>query len=210
MDKHIDKHILHSVLETIAIGSPITVNFNEPFTQLSGDYTVVSSKTGRGRGGSRVMEISSTANPTNILGTLEINGRPRMLGTGTSEHIASVIVDGKTYGLEEVSEVKATKSRSAQPETKSERQARASSSQASRVAQVLGNILNESPETNFKFVANSKSSELNGEWTVSEFTYEGDKLQMKLMALDDPSHTFDFDSTIHGAEIRDAQVIEAS
>lgn len=205
-----DKHILHSVLETIAIGSPITVNFNEPFTQLSGDYTVVSSKTGRGRGGSRVMEISSTANPTNILGTLEINGHPRMLGTGTSEHIASVIVDGKTYGLEEVSEVKATKSRSAQPETKSERQARASSSQASRVAQVLGNILNESPETNFKFVANSKSSELNGEWTVSEFTYEGDKLQMKLMALDDPSHTFDFDSTIHGAEIRDAQVIEAS
>ncbi len=230
-----DKHILHSVLETVSVGSPITLNFVAPFENLSGDYTVLVSKVGRGRGGSRVISVASATNPSDKIDALDVKGTPKLLGTGVSEYISTVVYGGKTYGMEDPIETARNRpairrgndgkivspdatAASTMPETapvphtKRDRAQRAqkssNTSQAHRVAQALGNILTETPTTNFRLVAKQKSSPINGEWSVSEFNYADNILRMSLVSLSNPETTFAFDSSVHGVEVKDAQVID--
>lgn len=213
-----DKQILHSVLETLTAGNNVTINFNEPFTNLSGDYTVVTSKTGRGRGGSRVIEIAPIGNPTASFGALAIEGKEKALGTGTSEYINTIVSNGETFGLEEPSKAlhkPAVRSPAGDKQTviarKCERvkQTRVNNNvaQGQRVAKALGDVLVENACTSFRLIANSRSSSLNGEWRVASFEYADSVLTMQLVDIDNAEHTLAFDSTVHGAEIRDAQVI---
>lgn len=222
-----DKHILHSVLETLTINSTVTINFNEPFADLSGDYMIMASKVGRGRGGSRVIEIAPVGNPDDAFGALEIDGKEKALGTGTSEYINTIVIDGKTFGMEDPIETSrkagvrrprntGTDAQSPAPVTARQREAgkrtRVSSdvAQGQRVAEALGEILTENPATNFKLVSSNRSSALNGEWKVASFEYGDMALKMQLVDIDNPERTFEFDSTIHGVEVRDAQVIEVA
>jgi len=219
-----DKHILHSVLETLSAGMTATINFNEPFTDLSGDYTILASKVGRGRGGSRVIEIAPVSNPDDAFGALEIDGVEKALGTGTSQYIATMIVDGKTFGMEDPIEASrktgvrrprnaGTDGQSAAPVTARQREAskraRVSSdiAQGQRVAKALGDILTENAATNFKLVAKDRTSPMNGEWKVVSFEYTDSNLMMHLVDLDNPGRTFEFDSIVHGVDVRDVQVI---
>lgn len=220
-----DKHILHSVLETLTAGNTVTINFNEPFADLTGDYNIVSSKVGRGRGGSRVIEIAPVGNPEDSFGALEIDGKEKALGTGTSEYINTIVFDGKTFGLEDPIEttrktgvrrprnVAGTDGQTAAPVTGRQREAtkraRVSSdvAQSQRVAKALGDILTENPVTNFKLISSNRTSELNGEWKVASFEYADMTLKMQLVDIDNADRTFAFDSTVHGVEVRDAQVI---
>jgi hypothetical protein len=222
-----DKHILHSVLETLTAGNNVTINFIEPFADLSGDYMVMASKVGRGRGGSRVIEIAPVGSPDDAFGALEIDGKEKALGTGTSEYISTIVFDGKTFGLEDPIEASrkpvarrprnaGTDGQTAAPVTARQREAgkraRVSSdvAQSQRVAKALGDILTENPETNFKLVSSNRNSALNGEWKVASFEYADMALKMQLVDIDNSERTFDFDSTVHGVEIRDAQVIEVA
>jgi len=219
-----DKHILHSVLETLSAGMTATINFNEPFTDLSGDYTILASKVGRGRGGSRVIEIAPVSNPDDAFGALEIDGVEKALGTGTSQYIATMIIDGKTFGMEDPIEASrktgvrrprnaGTDGQSAAPVTARQREAskraRVSSdiAQGQRVAKALGDILTENAATNFKLVAKDRTSPMNGEWKVVSFEYTDSNLMMHLVDLDNPGRTFEFDSIVHGVDVRDVQVI---
>jgi hypothetical protein len=212
-----DKHILYSVLESLTAGMTATINFHEPFVALSGDYTIVASKVGRGRGGSRVIEIAPVSNPTDSFAALEIDGKEKALGTGTSEYINTIIVDGKTYGMEDAMESRRTPTRAKRPtgetvvvpRSRMERTPRtaASTAQSERVASVIGNILNDNPATNFKIISKDRNSAMNGEWRVESFTYADSSLMMRLVHLDDATRTFDFDSNTHGSEIRDVQVV---
>lgn len=222
-----DKHILHSVLETLTAGNNITINFNEPFEELSGDYMIMASKVGRGRGGSRVIEIAPVGNPDDAFGALEIDGKEKALGTGTSEYINTIVFDGKTFGMEDPVETSrkagvrrprnaGTDGQTAAPVTARQRaaskRARVNSdvAQGQRVAKALGDILTENPATNFKLVSSNRTSELNGEWKVASFVYADNALQMHLVDIDNPDRVFEFDSIVHGVEVRDAQVIEVS
>lgn len=222
-----DKHILHSVLETLTINSTVTINFNEPFADLSGDYMVMASKVGRGRGGSRVIEIAPVGSPDDAFGALEIDGKEKALGTGTSEYINTIVVDGKTFGMEDPIEASrktgvrrprnaGTDGQTAAPVTARQREAgkraRVNSdiAQGQRVAKALGDILTENPATNFKLVSSNRTSPLNGEWKVASFQYADNSLQMHLVDIDDSNRTFEFDSIVHGIEVRDAQVIEVA
>ena len=222
-----DKHILHSVLETLTAGNNVTINFNEPFADLTGDYLIVESKVGRGRGGSRVIEIAPVSNPDDSFGALEIEGKTKALGTGTSEYISTIVFDGKTFGMEDPIETSrktgvrrprnaGTDGQTAAPVTARQREAgkraRVNSdvAQGQRVAKALGDILTENPVTNFKLVSSNRTSELNGEWKVASFVYADNSLQMHLVDIDNPDRVFEFDSTVHGVEVRDAQVIEVS
>lgn len=222
-----DKHILHSVLETLTAGMTATFNFNEPFTDLTGDYTIVASKVGRGRGGSRVIEIAPVDSPDDSFGALEIEGKTKALGTGTSDYISTIVIDGKTYGMEDPIEASrktgvrrprnaGTDGQTAAPVTARQREAgkrarvNSEAAQSQRVAKALGEILTENPVTNFKLVSSNRTSELNGEWKVASFEYADNNLKMQLVDIDNAERTFDFDSTVHGVEVRDAQVIEVS
>ena len=214
---NMDKHILYTVLESLTAGMSATINFHEPFVALSGDYTIVASKVGRGRGGSRVIEIAPVSNPTDSFAALEIDGREKALGTGTSEYINTIIVDGKTYGMEDALETRRTPTRAKRPSgetvvvprSKTERTPRtaASTAQSERVANVMGEILTENPATNFKIIAKDRNSTMNGEWRVDSFNYADNALSMKLISIDDATQMFEFDSNMHGADIRDIQVI---
>lgn len=222
-----DKHILHSVLETLTAGNNVTINFNDPFADLSGDYMVMASKVGRGRGGSRVIEIAPVGSPDDAFGALDVDGKEKALGTGTSEYINTIVFDGKTYGMEDPIETSrkpavrrprnaGTDGQTAAPVTARQREAgkraRVSSdvAQGQRVAKALGDILTENPVTNFKLVSSNRTSNLNGEWKVASFQYADNSLQMHLVDIDNPDRTFEFDSIVHGVEIRDAQVIEVA
>lgn len=222
-----DKHILHSVLETLTAGNNVTINFNEPFADLTGDYLIVESKVGRGRGGSRVIEIAPVGSPDDSFGALEINGKEKALGTGTSEYIATMVIDGKTFGMEDPIETSrksgvrrprnaGTDGQTAAPVTARQREAgkraRVNSdiAQGQRVAKALGDILTENPTTNFKLVAKERTSPMNGEWKVASFTYADSNLMMHLVDLDNPERTFEFDSIVHGVDVRDVQMIEVS
>lgn len=214
-----EKHILYSVLESLTAGSTATINFNEPFAALSGDYTIVASKVGRGRGGSRVIEIAPVSNPDDSFAALEIDGKQRALGTGTSEYISTMIIDGKTFGLEDPMEANRSTTRTkrpsgetvAMPRTKRDNattsRSSASMAQSQRVANVMGGILRDNPATNFKIIAKDRTSAMNGEWRVDSFNYADNSLSMKLVSIDNVTQMFEFDSNTHGADIRDIQVI---
>jgi hypothetical protein len=215
-----DKHILHSVLESVTAGSNITINFHEPFAELSGDYTVLVSKTGRGRGGSRVLEVASVASPEDTFGALEIDGKEKLLGTGTSEVIATLVIDGKTFGLEDPIETarkpnvrrartagETDYSTSKQRETTKRARVSSNVAQGARVANAMGQILTDNPVTTFRIVGKDRNAAFNGQWKVESFNYVTDCLTMNLVGLEDSSQTFAFDSSVHGADVRDVQVI---
>lgn len=217
-----DKHILHSVLESLTVGQALTINFTEQFADLTGDYTVLVSKVGRGRGGSRVIEIASVANPSETFGALNVDGKDKLLGTGTSEFIGTIVIGDKTYGLEDPIEtarktpnVKAGRSTSeggaaTKRVVKQRAVLKSSTAQASRVAKALSEVLATNPVTTFNLVATTKTAPFHGEWTVSSYTYEEDVLKMSLVGLNDPDRKFEFDSNLHGTGIKDAQVISVA
>ena len=172
-----DKHILHSVLESLTVGQALTINFTEQFADLTGDYTVLVSKVGRGRGGSRVIEIASVANPSETFGALNVDGKDKLLGTGTSEFIGTIVIGDKTYGLEDPIEtarktpnVKAGRSTSeggtaTKRVVKQRAVLKSSTAQASRVAKALSEVLATNPVTTFNLVATTKTAPFHGEWT---------------------------------------------
>ena len=217
-----DKHILHSVLESLTVGQALTINFTEQFADLTGDYTVLVSKVGRGRGGSRVIEIASVANPSETFGALNVDGKDKLLGTGTSEFIGTIVIGDKTYGLEDPIEtarktpnVKAGRSTSeggtaTKHVVKQRAVLKSSTAQASRVAKALSEVLATNPVTTFNLVATTKTAPFHGEWTVSSYTYEEDVLKMSLVGLNDPDRKFEFDSSLHGTGIKDAQVVSVA
>jgi hypothetical protein len=205
-----DKNILHSVLETLNAGQPINIAFNEPFCSLTGEYTVLVSKVGRGRGGSRVIEIQSTANPATTFGALEIEGKQRALGTGTSSYISTITVDGKLHGLEDSAET----NRSPKP-----RAIRADGTAAptpntpaknainEKVATALGDVLTNNPNSMFRLTGRGANSHLTGEWRVTSFTFENKVLRMECVDNNNPERTLSFDSSAEGSNLKDAEVI---
>jgi len=217
-----DKHILHSVLESLTVGQALTINFTEQFADLTGDYTVLVSKVGRGRGGSRVIEIASVANPSETFGALNVDGKDKLLGTGTSGFISTIVIGDKTYGLEDPIETSRktpnVKAGRVSPEggqltkrvIKQRAVLKSNTSQASRVAKALSEVLATNPVTTFNLVATTKTAPFHGEWTVSSYTYEEDVLKMSLVGLNDPDRKFEFDSSLHGTGIKDAQVISVA
>lgn len=217
-----DKRILHSVLESLTAGQAVTINFTEQFSDLTGDYTVLVSKVGRGRGGSRVIEVASVANPTETFGALNVDGKDKLLGTGTSEFISTMVIGDKTYGLEDPIETARktpnvrTGRASAEGGQVTKRQVKqravlkSDSAQSSRVAKALSEVLAANPVTSFNLVASTKTAPFHGEWTVSSYIYEEGVLKMSLVGLNDPERMFDFDSSQHGTGIKDVQVISVS
>ena len=219
-----DKNILHSVLETVTAGQTININFTDPFAELTGDYLVLQSKTGRGRGGSRILEIQSVTDSSRVISSLQIDGKDKTLGTGTSEFITTLTIDGKVHGLEDPAET----SRKVRAVTRSDEQSAASvkprtmkrqPSQGSastailighKVATALGTVLAENPKTVFKLTGRNAGSHITGEWQVKTFTHENNILQMECVDTQNVERTLSFDSSVDGANLKDAEVVYTS
>jgi len=205
-----DKNILHSVLETINAGQTININFNEPYAELTGDYLVLQSKTGRGRGGSRILEVQSVTDSTRIISTLQVEGKDKALGTATSELFANLTVDGKVHGLEDPAEApRAVKVRTAavNRENKIVQKTNQKAAVSHKVASALGAVLAENTNPVFKLTARTAGSHITGEWQVRSFTHEDNVLRMECVATNDSERTLSFDSSIDGESLKDAEVV---
>ena len=202
-----DKQILHSILGTVSVGSSITISFIEQFNSLSGDYIVTVSKAGKGRGGSRIIEICSVINPCVMLTSLNIDGKEKCLGTSVSEYISSVIIGNNTYGNEEAVPMPKEKTVSIKKQTKIKAE-NPSIIAAKKIANILGNILKDKPAVAFKIIGQRNLSEATGEWYVSSFIFEDNKLVMDLTGYENKELKFKFNSELHGHLIRDVSIID--
>ena len=91
-----DKATLKSVISGLVAGDKITVNFCSPAQNLSGDFVVVGTRKGRGKGGSKLAELKSAT-----------TGELTTIGTPTSNSLVNVVVAGVAYGYESESDVPA-------------------------------------------------------------------------------------------------------
>jgi hypothetical protein len=89
-----DKKVLKSVITNLKPGDTLDVNLLGERAFLSGNYTVVNKKIGRGKGGSLVLELSS-----------EIPDRSLVIGTPQSNEILNVVVAGECHGYRTEAEV---------------------------------------------------------------------------------------------------------
>lgn len=64
-----DKKIIRNLLSGLTPSETISINFIGPKAHMSGDYTVVKVKTGRGKGGSKLVELVNAFKQTLITGT---------------------------------------------------------------------------------------------------------------------------------------------
>lgn len=89
------KDVLKNVIVNhVNANATVTLNFLSKFSNLSGDYTVLSKKRGRGKNGSMIMELQSVA-----------NGNTVTIGTKENDQLVNVVVDGETFGHADESEI---------------------------------------------------------------------------------------------------------
>lgn len=83
---YMDKQALRTLISGFKTGQKITITFIGPKAHLSRDWTVVRTKQGRGKGGSKLMEL--------------VDGAKNLLTTGTpdSDLILNITADGTLHG----------------------------------------------------------------------------------------------------------------
>lgn len=93
-----DKTVLRTFISELQLGDQITLNFGGAQSHKSGEYTVVRIRTGKGRGGSQVMDlrnsegnmlVTGTSDSTFILGIGRVGGR--LIGETSEANSAHVI-----------------------------------------------------------------------------------------------------------------------
>lgn len=93
-----DKKVLKSVITNLKPGDTLDVNLLGERASLSGNYTVVKKKIGRGKGGSLVLELANSLTPECSL----------VIGTPQSNEILNVVVAGECHGYRTEAEVPPT------------------------------------------------------------------------------------------------------
>jgi len=88
-----EKLVLKRVLSSLSNGDIISLNFVAEKTELSGDYKVLGTKKGRGKGGSILAELISTEQ------------QKLTLSTKDSDSVVNIVVDGNLFGFESESEI---------------------------------------------------------------------------------------------------------
>jgi hypothetical protein len=93
-EKTMNKNVMRQVLETLTPGATITVAFVGAQSGLSGQYTVIGTRKGRGKGGSLLADLRS---PSDELLTI---------GTPVSDQVLHIVLpDGELHGHESAEDV---------------------------------------------------------------------------------------------------------
>lgn len=93
-----EKTLLRSVIVGLNPDQEISVVFRGSLSHLTGDYTVVETRRGRGKGGSRLADLRLTNDSTSEIITI---------GTPRNDDILNITVDGTTLGYASETEVPA-------------------------------------------------------------------------------------------------------
>jgi hypothetical protein len=93
-DKHMDKNQLRSLFSAVTSATELEITFGGPRAHLSGAYRVVRTRTGRGKGGSRLLDLTRVS-----------DGQTLTTGTPDSNTIVNIVVDGVRHGLDNASDL---------------------------------------------------------------------------------------------------------
>lgn len=93
-----EKTLLRSIIVGLNPDQNIRVVFRGSLSHLTGDYTVVETRRGRGKGGSRLADLRSVGDPTSEFVTI---------GTPRNDDVLNITVDGTTLGYTSETEVPA-------------------------------------------------------------------------------------------------------
>jgi len=105
-----DKQIFRTAVDNANVGSTLTLGFVSGHEHLNGDYEVIVSKIGRGRNGSRVLEVKNLQSGETLTG-LEDGDKFRLFGSGCSDFVVSLAVNGVRVEDAEVPVVSAPRPR---------------------------------------------------------------------------------------------------
>lgn len=94
-NKHMDKSVLKSAIAGLTAGQNINLTFVGAKSHFTGDWSVVKIKTGKGKGGSKLMELVNDTQETITTGTPE------------SQYILNMTVDGNMIGYASEADVPA-------------------------------------------------------------------------------------------------------
>lgn len=101
-----EKNILKDVLSKVNPGDTIEVNFAGEKSPLSGAFKVLSSKTGRGKCGSRIASLESLSDHTTL-----------SIGTPTNQELVNITYQGEKYGYSNATEAMPVVSRDSKKAT---------------------------------------------------------------------------------------------
>lgn len=184
-----DKEVLKSVLGALKAEDVVDMNFVGDFKNLNGQYKVIKVGTGKGKGGSVVMEVMNTSTG-NTLSTLTMpNGKAHFLGTPVSEYVLNVTSNGKLHGVQNESELPR-----AFPRTKEA---------GNEMRDLLKPLVGRATPTKL-LIASEKAPEFNGTWLVSNAKLNAGRhgqVSLTLVDVNDPKRTRDLWSYRHGAVI---------
>lgn len=92
--KHMDKTQLRNLFSTLTAGQNLEITFGGARAHLSGSYSIERVRRGRGKGGSRLLDLTSLT-----------GGAPLTTGTPDSGTIVNVTVNGERFGLDSAADL---------------------------------------------------------------------------------------------------------
>jgi hypothetical protein len=93
-----NKGILKILFSRTVVGEELVVNFIPQYKQYSGKYKITLSKVGRGKSGSRVVELQHLETGEKLTRMTIPGGEQRDFGTAVSDIILNVTHNGVMYG----------------------------------------------------------------------------------------------------------------
>jgi hypothetical protein len=190
-----NKEILKSVFGGMKINDSFTINFISQFAMMNGDYKISKMGTGRGKGGSIVVEAINTVSG-NKLTSLEYGGKPHLFGTSVSDNILNITVNGKMFGVKHESDLPKTFARDKEA--------------GDQLRDALKPFLTKKTPTVLK-IASSQAPEFNGTWNISNIKLNPGRhgqISLMLTNINDPSDTRELWSFRHSTIIDSLETVD--
>lgn len=94
-----DRDVFRTVIKNIKINDVIDVTFVDSLSGLNGQYKYLSSKVGKGKGGSLLVSLQNVADGT-VLNNVTVGTKVYQFGTPAAEHVLTIVANGATYHTE--------------------------------------------------------------------------------------------------------------
>lgn len=184
-----DKKLVQDIFRNkVRVGDCVEIVSITPLECLTGNFTVLSTKIGRGKGGgAQVVELKN--NTTNeILKTVSCPDKVREIGTGISDYLLKIKHNGVSYGADTAEEA-----------------ARVEGKPNEELSQTLLTLFESfQPGKKLKVTMTTQNNPVNGTWNVVEVKSCVGRRRQKKVILTSPNQS----STVELWSFRDSGKIE--
>lgn len=99
-----NKATLKTILETAKVGDTLQITFIPQHKTLSGEYTLLETKRGKGKSGSQICSVKNNLTKE-VLSRFTTADKEKMFGTPVSEVILNIVHKGTMYGTEDEADI---------------------------------------------------------------------------------------------------------